>query len=172
MHKRNTIVKENGHIRENEYLNIASYKIEDKELIIILKNISKYKLDTFYGNIALTDYKLKNIRINMSENYFELPLNINPNETCRIKVKITDWEDWDIKNKKYLFMDIKSISFTDGKYTVNLSNHRYGGFEKEVRAISDSRVQPIKEKINKEKKKLTIEINNTCKEKSHREVHK
>jgi len=151
------LVKKNGYMVPNDYIELSDFSIKDRKLIINIKNKTKNTITYFWTYFSLADENLKYIG---GDKQYKEYITINPYQNKNFSMRLsTDIYRKIIKSKNiHLFMDVDSIRYRDniGKVSKNLDDKGWS-FSSKINKISNENIFQIKQKIkNKENKLLEI----------------
>jgi len=148
------IVKKNGYMVPNDYIELSDFSIKNKELIINIKNKTKNTITYFWTYFSLADENLKYIG---GDKQYKEYIKIKPYQNKKFSMRLsTDIYRKIIKSKNiHLFMDVDSIRYRDniGEISKNLNDYGWG-FSSKIDKISNENIFKIKQKIKDKENKL------------------
>lgn len=149
------IVKENGYMVPNDYMELSDYKINDKTLTINIKNKTKHTITYFWSYFSFADEKLNYIG---GDKQYKEYIKIKPHKNQKFNIRISShiYRKMVKAKKIYLFMDVDKIRYRDkiGKVSKNLDDKGWH-FNNKINKVSDESIFKFNQKIKQQEKELS-----------------
>lgn len=147
------IIKENGYMVNNDYIDLIDYQLNKTALTINIKNKTKDVITYFWSYFNFTDENLK--YLGSFKTYKEY-IEIKPFSSEKFVINISSdlYRNFVNSKKIYLFMDVDSIRYKDSIGTVSKNIKSSRSLRNEITKISNENIFNIEEKIKQQDNEL------------------